>query len=118
MLPKGAMHSTHLVSAKPARRPSQKAEAQIFPVSTPSPVVAEINGYIAVRDQLLAAAEEQPTTEALCRVTLANELVQDCLQAARHPYEAQVLSEPDATRERSRCQAVISRIAKLIPDHT
>ena len=67
MLPTVAMPSTHLVSAKPARRVSHKGEAQFFPVSTPSPIVAEINGYIAVRDQLLEAAEEQPTTEALRR---------------------------------------------------
>jgi hypothetical protein len=74
---------------------------------------AEINAYIAIRDQLLAEAEEQHTMAKLASTTLANDFVQGCLQPARSPYEAQCLAETDAARERARCQVVRERIEQL-----
>ena len=74
---------------------------------------AEINAYIAIRDQLLAEAERLHTTAKLASTALANDFVEGCLNPARPPYEAQCLPESDAIRERKRCQAVRERIAKL-----
>ncbi|HME88727.1 MAG TPA: hypothetical protein VKE30_05900 [Chthoniobacterales bacterium] len=75
--------------------------------------IAEINAYIAIRDQLLAEAEEQCTSAKLASATLANDFVEGCLQPARSPYEAQCLPETDASRERKRCETVRDRIAQL-----
>jgi hypothetical protein len=75
--------------------------------------VAEINAYIAIRDQLLAEAEEKRTVAKLASTTLANDFVQGCLNPVRSPYEAQCLPESDAVRERKRCEAVRNRIAQL-----
>ena len=75
--------------------------------------IAEIHAYIAIRDQLLAEAEEQCTSAKLASITLANDFVFGCLKPARSPYEAQCLSETDAVRERTRCEIVRDRIAQL-----
>jgi hypothetical protein len=75
--------------------------------------IAEINAYIAVRDQLLAEAEEIRTMSKLASTALANDFVLGCLQPVRSPYEAQCLPEADAVRERKRCEAVRDRIAQL-----
>ena len=74
---------------------------------------AEINAYIAIRDQLLAEAEEVLTSAKLASTGLANDFVQGCLQPARSPYEAQSLPEADAIRERKRCEAVRNRLVEL-----
>src|SRR5256885_13693790 len=74
---------------------------------------AEINAYIAIRDQLLAEAEEVRTSAKLASTGLANDFVQGCLQPARSPYEAQCLPEADAIRERKRCEAVRNRLVEL-----
>jgi hypothetical protein len=73
----------------------------------------EINTYIAIRDELLAEAEELRTCVKLDSVAIANEFVETCLKLARSPYEAQCLPEADALRERQRCEAVRMRIAEL-----
>jgi hypothetical protein len=75
--------------------------------------VAEIKAYIAIRDQLLAEAEEKRTAAKLASTTLANDFVQGCLNPVRSPYEAQCLPESDAVLERKRCEAVRNRIAQL-----
>ena len=75
--------------------------------------IAEINAYIAIRDQLLAEAEEQRTREKIASTALANEFVEGCLKPARSPYEGQCLPETDATRERKRCEIVRDRIKQL-----
>ena len=75
--------------------------------------IAEINAYIAIRDQLLDEAEKLHSTAKLASTALANDFVAGCLQPARSPYETQCLSETDAVRERQRCEAVRDRIAQL-----
>jgi len=75
--------------------------------------ISEINTFIAIRDYLLTEAEASKTQEKINRASLANEMVETCLRPARHPYEAQSLPEADAIRERKRCLAAKSRIAKL-----
>jgi hypothetical protein len=76
-------------------------------------VIAEIKAYIAIRDDLLAEAEQLKTPAKIDSLAVANDFVQSCLKAARPPYESQYLPEADALRERKRCQAVRSRIAEL-----
>ena len=73
----------------------------------------EINAYIAIRDNLLAEAEETATNAILRRLSLANDFVESCLKSTRSPYEMQFLPEPDADRERKRCAAIKARIAQL-----
>jgi hypothetical protein len=75
---------------------------------------AEINAYIAIRDELLAEAEELRTRAKLDSASVANDFVQNCLNPARRPYAAQYLPESDAARQRKRCDAVRNRIAKLL----
>jgi hypothetical protein len=74
---------------------------------------AEINAYVAIRDNLLAEAEQTPTCRSLKRAEIANDFVEVCLKAPRSPYDAQYLPEPDAACERTRCAAAKMRIAKL-----
>jgi hypothetical protein len=73
----------------------------------------EINAYIAIRNNLLAEAEEAPTTATLHRASIANDVVETFLKPARAPYGAQHLPEIDATRERDCCETVKARIRKL-----
>ena len=75
--------------------------------------IAEINAYIAIRDDLLAEAEELQTSAKLAATELANDFVFGCLKPARPLYEAQYLPESDAIRERKRCEIVRDRIAQL-----
>jgi hypothetical protein len=75
--------------------------------------IDEINAYIAIRDELLAEAEELHTSAKLAATELANDFVFGCLKPARSPYEAQCLPEEDAAFERQRCEAVRNRIAQL-----
>lgn len=74
---------------------------------------AEINAYIAIRDDLLAEAEQFLTPAKLASVTVANDTVAGFLRPARAPYEAQSLPEGEAARERKRCDFVRGRIAQL-----
>lgn len=75
--------------------------------------LAEINAYIAIRDDLLAEAEELHTSAKLAATEVANEFVFGCLKPARSPYEDQCLAEADAIRERERCELVRDRIEQL-----
>jgi hypothetical protein len=77
------------------------------------PVVAEINAYIAIRNDLLAEAERMKTHAKLDSAAVANDFVQNCLKPARPPYEWQCLPEADSALERKRCEAVERRIAEL-----
>jgi len=101
-------------STIPAAKPqSHRSATTLSPTFGSAYTVAEINAYIAIRDQLLAEAEEVRTASKLASTGLANDFVQGCLQPARSPYEAQFLPETDAVRERKRCEAVRNRIAQL-----
>ncbi len=73
----------------------------------------EIHSFIAVRDLLLAEAEELTNEANLHRLWMANEFAARCLEPARAPYQMQCLSPVEATVERRRCQAVNVRIAQL-----
>ncbi len=73
----------------------------------------EIHAFIAIRDILLAEAEEETTEVNLHRLWMANEFAERCLEPARPPYAAQTLSNGDSVRERQRCKAVKTRIAQL-----
>ncbi len=73
----------------------------------------EIQAYLAARNLLLRVAEENTTETNLRRAADANDFAETCLQPARSPYEAQSLSEAEATRERQHCKAVRMRIAEL-----
>lgn len=101
-------------SSIPAANPeSRRAAKTLSPTFGSAYSVAEISAYIAIRDQLLAEAEELHTRTKLASTALANDFVRGCLQLARAPYEAQCLPETDAVRERKRCDAVRNRIAQL-----
>lgn len=97
--------------------PAAKGKSRPTPTVTPTfgsaYSVAEINAYIAIRDQLLAEAEKLHSTAKITSTALANDFVEGCLKPARSPYEAQCLPEEDAIRERKRCESVRARIAQL-----
>lgn len=99
------------ISTKPAKRESKpNAIAQDFG-SVYS--VAEINAYIAIRDQLLDEAERLHSTTKIASTALANDFVEGCLKPGRSPYETQCLPESDAIRERKRCEAIRERLTEL-----
>jgi hypothetical protein len=75
-------------------------------------VIGEINAFIAIRDELLAEAEETKTK--LESLIVANNFVESCLTPAQSPYEMQFLPEPDAVRERKRCQKIKQRATSLL----
>jgi hypothetical protein len=76
-------------------------------------VIGEINAFIAIRDELLAEAEEGKNSSKLDSLIIANNFVESCLTPARSPYDLQVLPEPAAKRERQRCEQVKQRVADL-----
>jgi len=101
-------------STIPAAKPeSRRSTTTLSPAFGSAYSVAEINAYIAIRDQLLGEAEEIRTKAKISSTALANDFVLGCLQPVRSPYEAQFLPETDADRERKRCEAVRNRIAQL-----
>lgn len=73
-----------------------------------------IGAYIAIRDRLFAEVENVATPEKLNRLAIANDLVRACLKPAQHPYEAQFLSDNEAARERTRCDAIRSKVGELL----
>lgn len=79
----------------------------------PFNVIAEIKAYIAIRDNLLAEAEQLKTRTKIDSLTVANDFVLNCLKPVRPPYQSQCLPEAQAVRERKRCEAVRSRITEL-----
>src|SRR5213082_3300787 len=100
-------------STIPAAKPKARTAITISSAFGSAYSAAEINAYIAIRDQLLAEAEDLRTASKIASTVLANDFVQGCLQPARSPYDAQYLPETDAVRERKRCEAVRNRIAQL-----
>jgi hypothetical protein len=100
-------------SALPVTKPEAKAAPTLSSAFGSAYSVAEINAYIAIRDQLLSEAEELHNSAKLASITLANDFVEGCLKPARTRYQAQYLPESDAVRERKRCEAVRTRIAQL-----
>jgi hypothetical protein len=102
-LPHRKTRTTH--SAKPAARPAAPPDNRA--------VMEEIFSFIAVRDLLLAEAEELTTEASLHRVWMANEFAERCLEPSRPPYQAQSLPEAEALFERRRCKAVKLRLAEL-----
>jgi hypothetical protein len=76
-------------------------------------VIGEINAFIAIRDELLAEAQEAKTASKLDSLIVANNFVESCLTPARSPYDLQFLPEPAAERERKRCEEVKRRVADL-----
>ena len=103
-----------LISSKPGKRESRPDT--LTPNFGSAYSVAEINAYIAIRDQLLDEAENLHSSTKLASTALANDFVEGCLKSARSPYEAQCLPESDAVRERSRCEAIRARIEQLRDD--
>lgn len=75
--------------------------------------VGEIKAYIAIRDELLAEAEQFQTPSKLEGLAIANKFVENCLAPSRPPYQGQYLAEEDAVRERRRCRHVKLRLADL-----
>ena len=100
-----------LSSTTPGKRESRPAN--LTPEFGSAYSIAEINAYIAIRDQLLDEAEKLHSSTKLASTQLANDFVEGCLKPSRSPYEAQCLPEPDAVRERQRCEAVRARIEEL-----
>jgi hypothetical protein len=91
----------------------KRQAAKSVPRNTAKYAVAEIRAYIAIRDSLLAEAEELRTRAKLDSALVANDYVETCLKSARAPYQAQFFPKAEATRERQRCTAVKERIAEL-----
>lgn len=94
-------------SVPPKRRKAAPARA-----ASPE-AIAEINAFIAIRDDLFAEAELLRTTAKLDSAMCANDFVLNSLRVARSPYQAQSLPEKQAVEERKRCQFVTGRIAQL-----
>jgi hypothetical protein len=84
-----------------------------FILPTAEGASVEIHSYLAARDLLLREAEANTTDSNLRRARAANEFAEDCLQTAPTPYQAQVLPEMEAARERRRCASVKLRLAEL-----
>jgi hypothetical protein len=73
----------------------------------------DIGAYIAIRNDLLAEAEELKTRAKIDSAAVANDFVANCLKPARTPYGSQSLPDADAKRERRRCEAIRNRIREL-----
>lgn len=96
-----------------SRRPAKHHPAKALKAPATDPVAEEIFSFIAVRDLLLAEAEDLTTDASLHRVWMANEFAERCLEPARPPYQAQSLPIAEANFERRRCKTVKVRIAQL-----
>lgn len=107
------MPLTRAPAAKILDNSKKHARASAKPASSKH-VLDEINAYIAIRDELLAEAEQIMTRAKIDSVTVANDFVATCLKPARPPYDAQCLPETDAVRERRRCEAVKARLRELV----
>src|SRR2546423_2622744 len=100
---------------------SAKAKTTTKPQTTPTHqrqitsdyVIGEINAFIAIRDELLFEAEESKTASKVESLIVANNFVESVLTPAQSPYDVQFLPEPDARRERQRCEQIKRRAADL-----
>lgn len=102
----------HETVQRRAPRPGKQLRT-IEAVIGPKETIAEINAYIAIRDDLLIEAEQIKTRAKIDSLAVANDFVVTCLKPPRPPYQAQCLPEADAARERQRCEQVKTRIAEL-----
>ena len=100
-----------LSSTSAAKRESRPAT--LTPTFGSAYSVAEINAYIAIRDQLLDEAEKLHSSAKVASTALANDFVEGCLKPGRSPYETQCLPDSDAARERKRCETVRARLETL-----
>ena len=100
-----------LSSTSSAKRESRPAS--LTPTFGSAYSVAEINAYIAIRDQLLDEAEKLHSSAKVASTALANDFVEGCLKPGRSPYETQCLPESDVAHERQRCEAIRARLEKL-----
>ena len=110
------MHFNPATSRRPSVLPKFIAHTPMpsHPVGVTSREASdEIYAYIAARDMALAEAAMHPSNSTLNRAFLANQLVENCLQPARTPYQRQSLVENEAAQERKRCVAASARIAQL-----
>lgn len=103
-------------SALPAEKGKSRQPTQLTSAFGSAYSIAEINAYIAIRDQLLAEAEQVRTPAKLSSTALANDFVVGCLKPGPSSYGAQCLPEADAAFERQRCEAVRERLAQLLRD--
>lgn len=94
--------------AQTAARASQKPDR-----ANSEYVIGEINAFIAIRDELLAEAEETRTESKLHSLMVANDFVETCLTPARSPYDMQFLPDSDAQRERKRCEQIKHKVEDL-----
>jgi hypothetical protein len=92
---------------------ARKCARTVAPPAGSTETIAEINAYIAIRDDLLAEAEQIRTRAKIDSLVVANDFVEKCLKPARPPYEGQCLPPGEAIRERKRCEVVKGRIAEL-----
>ena len=108
-----ALHRRAILTVKPAAERHLRTSAAAPATPASEHAFAEIHAYIAIRDRLLAKAEQVRTESSLDRASDANEFVANCVKPARSPYEAQHLPEAEAARERSQCEAIRVRIKRL-----
>jgi hypothetical protein len=102
------------ISSLKPRTTAKSQPAQAHQRQTASEyVIGEINAFIAIRDELLVEAEEAKTPSKLESLIVANNFVESVLTPARSPYDVQFLPEPDARRERKRCEQIKRRVADL-----
>ena len=81
-----------------SRQSSKPPAVRATKVSGADPVAEGIFPSIAVRDLLLAEAEELSTEASLHRVWMANESAERCLEPARPPCQAHSLPTAEANR--------------------
>ena len=98
---KAGLERLALISAKSFAERSFPVSAPGTEWAGPGRATHEVYAYIAVRDVLLAEAEEHPVCATLDSVSIANELVETFLQPSRPPYQAQALPEEEAFRKGS-----------------
>src|ERR1700730_17519810 len=108
------MRPTHTLDRRSSNSKAhlQTSAEPVAPASSKE-AIGEVNAYIAIRDELLAEAEQIATRVEIDSLEIANNFVVTCLKPARHPYGAQSLPENEAAREGERCDAVKARIAQL-----
>jgi hypothetical protein len=97
----------------PRRRAKTRPAKPSAAASSNDAAAEEIYAFIAMRDLLLAEAEDATTETSLHRLWMANEFAERCLEPARPPYQAQTLPPAEAARERQRCKAIKLRISEL-----
>jgi hypothetical protein len=101
------------LAPSPVKKNGQKPVTAVTRQNASRYAIDEINAYVAVRDELLEEAEQNPTGVGIERLILANNFVANCMRPTRHPYVTQYLPDVDAVRELKQCHAVDAQIAKM-----